>query len=113
MPRYCFLLRVRPDRRDEYRERHRSVWPKMLVALHDAGWRNYSLHLSPDGLVVGYVEADDLAAAQAAMAATEVNARWQAEMAPFFTGLDGRRPDQGFELLEEIFHLEDQLEGAP
>ena len=28
------------------------------------------------------------------MAATEVNARWQAEMAPFFEDLDGR-PDEG------------------
>lgn len=113
MARYCFLLRVRPDRLDEYRERHRSVWPEMLAALRDTGWRNYSLHLRPDGLVVGYVQADDLSSARAAMAATEVNDRWQAEMAPLFTGLDGRRPDQGFELLEEIFHLEDQLEGAP
>lgn len=113
MARHCFLLRVRPERLDEYRERHRAVWPEMLAALRDAGWRNYSLYLRPDGLVVGYVEADDLAAARATMAATEVNARWQAEMAPLVTGLDGQRPDQGFELLEEIFHLEDQLEGAP
>ena len=43
------------------------------------------------------------------MAATEVNARWQAEMAPFFVDLAGR-PDEGFLLLEEVFHLEDQLE---
>ena len=43
------------------------------------------------------------------MAATEVNARWQAEMAPFFTGIDGRPPDEGLALLEEVFHLEDQL----
>ncbi|WP_028923153.1 L-rhamnose mutarotase [Pseudonocardia acaciae] len=113
MARYCFLLRVRSDRLDEYRERHRAVWPEMLAALRDAGWRNYSLHLRADGLLVGYVEADDLAEAREAMAVTEVNARWQAEMSEFFTDLDGRRPDQGFELLEEIFHLETQLERVP
>jgi L-rhamnose mutarotase len=107
--RHCFLLQVRPERLDEYRERHRHVRPEMLAALRDAGWRNYSLHLRDDGLLVGYVETDDLAAAQEAMARTEVNARWQAEMAPFFTGLDGRRPDEGFLVLEEVFHLEDQL----
>jgi L-rhamnose mutarotase len=113
MARHCFLLRVRPDRLDEYRERHRAVWPEMLAALRDAGWRNYSLHLRSDGLLVGYVEADDLSVAREAMSATEVNARWQAEMAPFFTDLDGRGPDQGFELLDEIFHLESQLERTP
>jgi L-rhamnose mutarotase len=107
--RYCFLLQVRPDRLDEYKERHRAVWPEMLAALRDTGWRNYSLHLREDGLLVGYVEADDLDAAQRAMAATEVNARWQAEMAEFFAGLDGRPPDEGFLVLEEVFHLEDQL----
>ncbi len=107
--RYCFELRVKPDRIDEYVERHRAVWPDMLRALADSGWRNYSLFLRGDGLLIGYVEADDLAAAQAAMDRTEVNARWQAEMAEFFVDLDGAPPDQGFALLEEVFHLEDQL----
>jgi L-rhamnose mutarotase len=109
MNRYCFLLRVRPDLLDEYRERHARVWPEMLAALAAAGWHNYSIFAAGDGMLVGYVEADDLTAAQEAMAATEVNTRWQAEMSRYFTGLDGRRPDEGFLLLDEIFHLEDQL----
>ena len=109
MTRYCFALHVRPDRLAEYRERHAAVWPDMLHALRDAGWRNYSIFARADGLLIGYVEAEDLAAAQQAMAATEVNARWQAEMSQYFTGLDGRPPDEGFLLLEEIFNLDDQL----
>ena len=106
--RYCFLLQVRPELLDEYAARHAAVWPEMLRALRDAGWTNYSLFARDDGLLVGYVEAESLERAQAAMAGTEVNARWQAEMAPFFVALDGR-PDEGFVLLEEVFHLEDQL----
>jgi L-rhamnose mutarotase len=109
MARYCFLLKVRPELLAEYRQRHAAVWPDMLRALRDTGWRDYSLFASPDGLIVGYVEADDLGAAQRAMAATEVNASWQAEMSRYFTGLDGRRPDEGFLLLEEVFNLDDQL----
>jgi L-rhamnose mutarotase len=107
--RYCFLLQVRPELLDEYRERHAHVWPDMLSALAAAGWHNYSIFARPDGLLVGYVEADDLAAAQAAMARTEVNARWQAEMSRYFTGLDGQPPDEGFLLLQQIFNLDDQL----
>ncbi len=110
MTRHCFLLQVRPDLLEEYTRRHREVWPEMLQALADTGWANYSIFARPDGLLVGFVEADDLAAAQAAMAATEVNARWQADMSRFFIGLDGRRPDQGLQLLDEIFNLEDQLD---
>ena len=107
--RYCFLLQVRPEMLDDYRLRHANVWPDMLRALRAAGWHRYSLFVRDDGLLVGYVEAADLAQAQAAMAATDVNARWQAEMGRFFTGLDGRRPDEGLLVLEEIFNLEDQL----
>jgi L-rhamnose mutarotase len=107
--RYCFLLQVRPDLLDEYREQHAAVWPDMLRALRDTGWRNYSIFARPDGLVVGYMEADDLDAAQQAMAATAVNARWQAEMSRYFIGLDGRGPDESFQLLDQIFNLDDQL----
>jgi len=106
--RFCFSLQVRPERMAEYVERHRVVWPEMQEALRITGWRNYSLFLRDDGLLIGYVEADDLAASQAAMAKTEVNARWQAEMAEFFTGIEGRGPDEGFVLLREVFHLPDR-----
>ena len=112
MARYCFLLQVRPEQLDEYRQRHAAVWPDMLRALAQTGWRNYSIFARTDGLLVGYVEADDLAAAQEAMAATEVNARWQAEMSKYFVGLDGRGPDESFLLLEPVFNLEDQLAAA-
>ncbi|MEU8360626.1 L-rhamnose mutarotase [Nonomuraea sp. NPDC048882] len=105
MQRVCFLLKVRPERLAEYRERHRDVWPEMRAALSRTGWHNYSLFLRDDGLLVGYLETDDFEAAQKAMAETEVNARWQAEMAPFFEGLDGR-PDEGMTPLTEVFHLD-------
>ena len=102
MERVCFLLRVRPERLEEYKARHRAVWPEMLDALREAGWRNYSLFLGEDGLLVGYVETEDFEAAQRAMAATEVNDRWQREMAEFF----GERADEGLVRLEEVFHLD-------
>ena len=106
--RVCFELRVRPERVAEYRRRHAAVWPEMLLALRDAGCRNYSLFLRADGLLIGYLETADLAAAQAAMAATDVNARWQAEMGEFFVDLDGA-PDTGFAELVEVFNLDTQL----
>ena len=109
MQRVCFCLQVRPERMTEYAARHAAVWPDMLTALHETGWQNYSLFLRGDGLLVGYFETPDLDAARAGMAATEVNARWQAEMAGFFLELDGLAPDAGFLQLEEVFHLEDQL----
>ena len=106
MQRVCFLLKVRAERLPEYVERHREVWPEMLQALSQTGWTNYSLFLRDDGLLVGYFETPSLEAALAGMAATDVNARWQADMAPFFESLDGRRPDEAFLTMQEVFHLD-------
>jgi L-rhamnose mutarotase len=106
MERVCFRLHVRAEMIEAYTEAHRSVWPEMRAALAASGWRNYSLFLADDGLLVGYLECDSLDEAKAAMAATEVNARWQAAMAAYFDGLDGGAPDEGIVPLPEIFHLD-------
>ena len=105
MERIGFRMRLLPGAEAEYRRRHAAVWPEMLAALRDAGWGNYSLFLREDGLLVGYLETDDFARARAAMEATDVNARWQAEMAEFFELPSGERPDTGLRRLGEVFHL--------
>lgn len=106
--RVCFQLQVKPERLAEYRARHAAVWPEMLEALRDTGWRNYSLFVRDDGLLIGYFETHSLAAAQDGMAALDVNTRWQAEMAEFFVDL-ALPPDHGFLQLTEVFNLDDQL----
>lgn len=106
LERVCFLLRVREDKLEDYRRAHENVWPEMLAALREAGWANYSIFLAADGLVVGYLECRDFAAAQAAMAATEVNDRWQTAMAGYFTGLGGKHADERMVPLPEVFHLD-------
>lgn len=106
MQRVCFLLKVRPAKIDEYRRRHAVVWPEMLEALRQTGWHNYSLFLRPDGLLVGYLETPDFQRARAAMQHHPVNARWQAEMAPFFESLQGEAADASMVPLAEVFHLD-------
>jgi L-rhamnose mutarotase len=105
MQRVCFQLRINPARADEYKARHAAVWPEMLAALSETGWTNYSLFLAPDGMLIGYLECEDFNRCLELMAATEVNARWQASMGEFFVGLEGA-PDEGMRPLEEIFHLD-------
>jgi L-rhamnose mutarotase len=104
--RVCFLLKVRAEKLEEYKARHRAVWPEMLEALRETGWRNYSLFLRPDGLLVGYLETDDFAQCLAGMKQREVNARWQAQMAPFFESTGGGVADDNMFPLAEVFHLD-------
>ena len=106
MQRACFLLRVKPERLDEYLHAHDPVWPEMLAVMREAGIRSYAMFFRPDGLLVGYLEGEDIPASLRQVAATEVNARWQQRMAPFFEGGSGDLQSGGPEWLTEYFYLE-------
>ncbi len=105
LKRVCFLLQVKPDRIEEYKSRHRAVWPEMLAALRETGWKNYSLFLRADGLLIGYLETENFEHSRAEMARREINQRWQRQMSDFFVQPEGLFPDQAMVLLEEVFHL--------
>jgi L-rhamnose mutarotase len=103
--RVGFVMRLLPGAEEEYRERHANVWPEMLAELRAAGATNYSIFQRGDDLF-GYLEVDDFDRFRAHMAASDVNARWQAEMG------DGlidplTDPETGFhQRLDEVFHLD-------
>lgn len=104
----CFLLHVKPEMLDEYRERHAAVWPEMLKELLRSGRHNYSLFLREDGLLVGYFETDSDDDGDGYLANSAIAERWEREMAPFFFD-HGARPDQNIERLTQVFDLEGQL----
>ena len=99
--RSAFVLRVRPERVDDYLDAHREVWPEMLDALRHAGIRNYTIYRAGNE-VFGYFESDDLERAAAYLATQEVSTRWQDAMAEL---LEERVPDEGPPPLQEIFRL--------
>ena len=104
MERAGFVLKVKKDRLDEYKRRHREVWPDMLDAIRRNGFRNYSLFLDEAGNLFGYVEAEEsFEKCLEGMATEDANLRWQADMAHFFEGLSGR-PDQSMMKLEHVFY---------
>jgi L-rhamnose mutarotase len=106
MQRICFVLRIRPDKIEEYRKGHAAVWPTMQQALRHADWRNYSLFLNQDGLLIGYFETDDWVAAWQKMQDAPVNDLWQQHMAQCFEPLNDTTPDRGILPLPEVFHLD-------
>ena len=40
MKRIGFLLKVKPDMIEEYKQHHTAVWPEMQAALSRHGWHN-------------------------------------------------------------------------
>lgn len=106
MKRVGFLLKVKPDRIEEYKKHHEAVWPEMLAALRRTGWHNYSLFMREDGLLFGYFEAaESFDASLAGMAKEEINQKWQEFMGPYFESITGR-PDQNMQTLLEVFHTD-------
>jgi L-rhamnose mutarotase len=104
MERVAFTMRIRSGQEAEYRRRHAAVWPEMLDALKAAGCRDYSIFIRGSDLFA-YLVVDDFAAFNASMAASPVNARWQAEMASLID--PHTDPATGFHRrLEEVFHLD-------
>ena len=109
MTRMAFTLHVRPEMLGEYVARHSPVWPEMLAEIAASGRRNYTIFLDrARSTLFGYYETDDDEASRAYLAGSEVAARWEASMAPFFVDLDGRA-DQAATPLTEVFNLHDQL----
>ena len=109
MTRVAFRLTVRPELIDTYVARHSPVWPEMLAEIAASGRRNYSIFLDRENATLfGSYETDDDEASRAYLAASPIAARWEASMAEFFTGLDGRA-DQAAAPLVEVFNLHDQL----
>jgi L-rhamnose mutarotase len=104
MQRIGFVMRLRPGAEAEYRRRHAAVWPEMLAELSAAGASNYSIFQRDDDLF-GYLEVENLRRFQEHMAASEVNARWQADMGDLIDPLTD--PRTGFHRrLDEVFHLD-------
>lgn len=104
MQRIAFRLRVKPGKLDEYVTHHAAVWPELLADLSAAGYRNYSIFA--DGLeLFGYFETDDYEAAQAAMATSDANRRWQEFMTEFLDTPVDPEGKEGMNVLEQVFFL--------
>ena len=105
MQRIAFRLRVREDKLEEYKAHHRHVWPELLDDMRAAGYRNYTIFADGPELF-GYLECDDWDAAQAALANSDANRRWQEFMADFLaTPVD---PDDrsSMRMLEPVFRMD-------
>jgi L-rhamnose mutarotase len=102
--RLCFTFEVYPGKEAEYKQRHDEIWPELVEAIQDSGFRNYSL-FRRDQQIVAYVECHpDVATAFASLAGYESNARW----GTFFEDVIVSLTDEHGKLftLDEVWHLD-------
>jgi L-rhamnose mutarotase len=107
MQRYGMLIKVRPEKLDEYKELHANPWPGVLKTIHDCNIRNYSIYLK-DGFLFGYYEyiGEDYAADMAKMAADPVTQEWWIHTDPCQEPLSTRKEGEWWAIMEEVFHCD-------
>ena len=105
--RYGQVIRVRPDRLEEYRRYHAEVWPGILDMIRQCHIRNYSI-FHKDGFLFAYFEyvGDDLDADMAKMAADPETQKWWDIVKPMQQPLETRADGEWWANMEEVFHTE-------
>ena len=106
MHRHGMVIRVKPDRVQEYKALHAAVWPEILAAISASNIRNYSIFMHGD-LLFGYFEyvGDDLEADWAKMAAAPGMRDWWDLTDPMQEPLLSRKEGEWWTTMEEVFHV--------
>ena len=107
MKRYGAVIKVRPERIEEYKRYHAAVWPEVLATIHRCNIRNYSIFLKDD-LLFGYFEyhGKDYAADMGKMAADPKTQEWWAIMGPMQVPLESRDEGEWWATMQEVFYTD-------
>jgi len=105
LERYGSVIKILPERLDEYKKLHASVWPDVLKMIEECNIVNYSIY-HKDGYLFSYFEyvGDDFAADMARMAADPVTQKWWDVCKPCQQPLDSRAEGEWWASMEEVFH---------
>ena len=107
MKRYGQVIRVKPDKLEEYKVYHADVWPEVLSMIHECNMRNYSIY-HKDGYLFAYFEyiGDDFDADMTKMAADPKTLEWGDIMMPMQEPLETRAKGEWWANMEEVFHTD-------
>jgi len=107
MRRFGQVIRVRPDRIEEYERLHAATWPGVLAAIHTANIRNYSIYRHGETLFA-YFEyvGEDFAADMATMAADDVIREWWALTDAMQEPFAQRAAGDWWLTIPEVFHTD-------
>lgn len=107
MKRYGQVIRVKPDKLDEYKRLHADVWPDVLKKIHECNLRNYTIFYR-DGYLFAYFEyvGDDFEADMARMKADETTRRWWTHTDPCQQPIETAGDGEWWAEMEEVFHTD-------
>lgn len=90
--KHAFKMRLNPGMADEYRRRHDAIFPELVELLHQAGVKDYSIHLDAETDTVFGVLWRRLDHTMADLPGTAIMQRWWAHMADIMATNDRNEP---------------------
>jgi len=101
------VLRVKPNRFEEYKNLHATVWPEVLDMIKECNIRNYSIY-HKDGYLFSYFEYEgkDFQADMQKMAADPMTQKWWDVCKPLQEPLETRVGGEWWANMEEVFHCD-------
>ena len=107
MKRYGMVIRIHPEKLDEYKAYHAQAWPEVLDMIKQCNIQNYSIY-HKDGYLFSYFEytGADFDADMEKMAAHSKTQEWWEIMKPMQVPLDTRKEGEWWAEMEEVFHLD-------
>ncbi len=105
MQRYGMVIKVKPEKLEEYKALHAEPWPAVLDRISACNIRNYSIYYK-DGYLFSYFEyvGDDFDADMAKMAADPTTQAWWKLTDPCQEPLESRAEGEWWADMEEVFH---------
>ena len=102
--KHAFKMKLNPGMAAEYKKRHDEIFPELVDALHDAGVKDYSIHLDEETNTLFGVLWRRKDHTMADLPATAINQRWWAHMADIMRSHADGSPV--VESLPCMFHLD-------
>jgi L-rhamnose mutarotase len=99
------VIKVRPEKLDEYKRLHANVWPGVLKTITECNIRNYSIYYK-DGFLFSYFEyvGENYEADMDRMAADPTTQQWWSVCKPCQQPLETRAEGEWWANMEEVFH---------
>jgi L-rhamnose mutarotase len=104
MQRVAFQLRIREGCEQAYDDAHRRVWPELIAELRAAGVSEYSIFRRNQELVL-YMKVSSFDSFLTYVDNSDVDKRWQQNMANLFVQVPSLRLGERFAMMEEVFHM--------
>jgi L-rhamnose mutarotase len=90
--KHAFKMHLNPGMAEEYKKRHDEIFPELVELLHEAGVKDYSIHLDEETNTLFGVLWRRVDHAMDALPETEVMKRWWAHMADIMATNEKNEP---------------------